>query len=125
MSDFDPTELTQLALAVCESMPGATEDHPFGPEPTVFKVADKMFALISDMSGTPGINLKIPPEDSEALCQIDGISPGYHMNKKHWITVSFTAATDPGLLSELIEDSYVLVRSKLTKKVRLTLDADA
>ena len=122
-SDFDPSGLIEMASAVSLSMPGAVEDHPFGPAPTVYKVGGKLFALIGISGIGPGVNLKIPPEDSEALCQIDGIESGYHMNKKHWITVYFQESTDRELLAELIEDSYALVRSNLTSKTRLALDA--
>lgn len=122
-SDFDPSALIEMVTAVCQSMPGAREDHPFGPAPTVYKVGGKMFALIGLSGIGPGVNLKIPPEDSEALCQIDGIESGYHMNKRHWITVYFRESTDWELLTELIEDSYALVRTNLTRKTRLALDA--
>ena len=115
-------ELNELTVAVCESMPGAEETHPFGPEATVYKVAGKMFALISSGSGSLGVNLKIPPEDGEALRQVEGITAGWHMNKKHWVTVDFAEAVEPGLLTELIEDSYEIVRSALPKKTRLALD---
>ena len=115
-------ELNDLTVAVCESMPGAEETHPFGPESTVYKVAGKMFALISAGNGSLGVNLKIPPEDGEALRQVEGITAGWHMNKKHWITVDFVEALDPALLTELIEDSYEIVRSALPKKTRLALD---
>ncbi len=122
-SDFDPSALIEMVTAVCQSMPGAMEDHPFGPDPTVYKVGGKLFALIGLSGIGAGVNLKIPPEDSAALCQIDGIEPGYHMNKKHWITVYFQEATDGELLTELIEDSYAVVRSSLTRTARLALDA--
>lgn len=106
-------------------MPGAQLSQPFGPDTDVYKVGSKIFALLSDMSGSPGINVKIPPEDGEALRAIEYIRAGYHMNKHHWITVGFVASTDPELLTELIEDSYALVRSSLPKRVRTALDADA
>ncbi len=114
-------ELHELAIAVCESMPGAEETHPFGPEPTVYKVAGKMYALIGTGPGVLGMNLKIPPEDGDGLRQMEGITPGWHMNKKHWITVDFIDAVEPSLLTELIEDSYEIVRSALPKKIRLAL----
>lgn len=124
LADLDVGELHSLAVAVCESLPGAELTQPFGPDADVYKVGDKMFALLSEMNRTPGINLKIPPEDGEALRSVSYIEAGYHMNKKHWITVSFVEATEPGLLTELIEDSYELVRSALPRNARLALDGD-
>ncbi len=124
MADADPERLHDLAVEVCESLPGVELTHPFGPAADVYKVGGKIFALLSEMSGSSGINLKIPPEDGEALRAIDYIDAGYHMNKKHWITVGLVQSVEPDLLTELIEDSYELVRSSLPKRIRLALGAE-
>jgi predicted DNA-binding protein (MmcQ/YjbR family) len=54
--------------------------------------------------------LKADPEDSNVLRQSHrDITPGYHMNKKHWITLEPGETVDKGLVRELVTDSYRLV----------------
>ena len=61
---------------------------PFGPEFDVFKIGGKIFMLSSELRGVPFINLKSDPQKSLLNQQIyPSIKPGYHMNKKHWISV--------------------------------------
>ena len=95
---------------------GSTASYPFGPEVLVYKVMGKMFALIAQSEATPSINLKCAPADAEMLVsEYESIIPGYHMNKKHWITVSLMGDAPEDMLVDLINDSYALVVSKLTK----------
>lgn len=105
----------------CLQLPGCTEECPFGPDTLVFKVKGKMFALcgINDFSG---INLKCDPEKAiELREQYYQIKPGFHMNKKHWNTVSVDGLQQQ-LIIELIDHSYNLVKSSLTKKDRAELE---
>ncbi|MEO0768201.1 MAG: MmcQ/YjbR family DNA-binding protein [Cyanobacteria bacterium J06649_4] len=98
------------------SLTGAQECYPFGPDPMVFKVMNKMFAYVSVKDGVPVVTLKCVPLDGEILAeQFRAISPGYHMNKKHWITVELTDEIPDDMLIDLAEKSYELVVSKLTK----------
>ena len=73
----------------CLEKKGVTETFPFDSETLVFKVMDKMYALVSLERRPPQINLKCDPEWAVELRETyDGvIIPGYHMNKKHWNTV--------------------------------------
>ena len=75
---------------VCLNLPGATESFPFGPETPVFKAANgKVFAIMSEPGDpSPTVTLKAAPEDGLAVrADHPTITPGYHMNKKHWLTV--------------------------------------
>ena len=109
----------------CQAMPGAVLEYPFGPEAAVFKVAGKMFALVS-VEGPPDyVTLKAIPEEGEALrAQHTFIREGYYMNKRHWITVDLETGTPEHLLKDLVEDSYDLVVSKLPKRIRTELEPD-
>ncbi|WP_369389085.1 MmcQ/YjbR family DNA-binding protein [Streptomyces sp. CG1] len=110
--------------AFCLSFNAAVEDFPFGPDASVFKVLGKMFAL-SRLDGRPlTINLKCDPEDAVRLRgEHEGlIIPGYHMNKRHWNTVTADGDLPERLLKELIEDSYDLVVAGLPRAERLRLD---
>lgn len=109
----------------CLSMPHATEDFPFGPDTLVFKVGGKMFALTGLDSEEFKVNLKCEPEKAiELRDQYKEIIPGYHMNKKHWNTVSFQGSLGDDFLKELILHSYDLVYKSLTKKLRTELESN-
>lgn len=82
----------------------------------MFKIMDKIFALVSQQEEVPRVTLKCDPVDAEVLTgQFKSVVPGYHMNKKHWITISLTGELDEEMLKGLIDDSYELVVSKLSK----------
>jgi predicted DNA-binding protein (MmcQ/YjbR family) len=68
---------------------------------------------------SPLLTLKVIPEDGQALVQQHGfIIPGYHMNKRHWITVSLVPDLSASLLDELIDDSYQLIVEALPRRSR-------
>jgi predicted DNA-binding protein (MmcQ/YjbR family) len=112
----------QELRAFCLEFNAAVEEFPFGPETSVFKVHGKLFAL-SALDGEPlKVNLKCEPEIAVQLrADHAAIVPGYHMNKRHWNTVTVRELPDR-LVRELIEDSYDLVVAGLPKTVRLRLD---
>lgn len=102
---------------------GSKGSYPFGPKALVFKVMDKMFALVSQKEEIPRVTLKCSPADGEVLVsQYKSIIPGYHMNKKHWITISLTGELPEEMLTDLANGSYKLVVSKLTKADRYELE---
>ena len=107
-------ELQEHARARVDELPGAVLEHPFGPDWEVFKVRDKVFMLMTDVTGEPIVILKTDPEDSKALQeQHDDITPGYHMNKKHWITLHPSGDLQTQLIDDLVTDSYLLVVENL------------
>ncbi|GAA2433296.1 MmcQ/YjbR family DNA-binding protein [Streptomyces lavendulocolor] len=108
--------------AFCLGLNDAVEDFPFGPETSVFKVAGKMFALSALDARPLTVNLKCDPEIALRLrAQHPAIVPGWHMNKRHWNTVTVSELPDR-LVRELVEDSYDLVVAGLPKATRLRLD---
>jgi len=106
----------------CTSKRGVTEHFPFDEDTLVFKVGGKMFALSSLKQweiGSPSVNLKCNPDWAlELRVQYDGIQPGYHMSKVHWNTVSVKSDVSDSFLKEMIDHSYDLVFSSLTKKIQ-------
>lgn len=113
-----PAELRDLCLA----RSGAIEDFPFGSEVSVFKVGGKMFAL-SMLNRTPlEVSLKCEPELALQLRDTyAAIRPGYHLNKRHWNTLTIDGSLSEQFLREQIEDSYDLVVSALPKRTREAL----
>lgn len=99
----------------CINKPAVTEGFPFDESTLVFKVMDKMFALIS-VDNYRSVNLKCDPERAIELREsYIGINPGFHMSKKHWNTVTIESDVDRNMLMELIDHSYDLVVSGLPK----------
>ncbi|MET8506185.1 MmcQ/YjbR family DNA-binding protein [Streptomyces sp. NPDC004787] len=108
--------------AFCLDFNGATEEFPFRPEISVFKVAGKMFALATLDADPLSVNLKCDPDEAVRLRgEHPAITPGWHMNKRHWNTVRVGELPDR-LVRELVEDSYDLVVAGLPRAVRLRLD---
>jgi len=115
----DGEELQEAAREMVEELPASTVGHPFGPEHEVYKVKGKVFMLLTDVVGAPVVTLKAEPEDSTALrAAHEEITPGYHMNKRHWITVGPGETVDRTLVRELVTDSYRLVVAGLPRAQR-------
>lgn len=94
------------------------ETFPFDEITLVFKVGGKMFALCN-VDNFESINLKCDPERAIDLRErFAGVKPGYHMSKIHWNTIEVNSDVSQSMLLELIDHSYDLVFSKLTKKVQ-------
>ena len=108
----------------CIGLPGVTEELPFGPDTLVFKVMGKVFLLTGLDDPKLSFNVKCDPEKAEELrATYSDVHPGYHMNKKHWNTVNVNGSIPGDLLFEMVKDSYDLVVTSLTKKLKEELRA--
>jgi predicted DNA-binding protein (MmcQ/YjbR family) len=106
----------------CLSFRGTEEEFPFGPETSVFKVAGKVFAL-SRLAESPfRVSLKCDPPLAAQLREAHAaVLPGYHLNKRHWNTVIVDGSLPDMMITEMVEDSYDLVVSKLPRARRQAL----
>ncbi len=96
-----------------------TEETPFGPQALVYKVMGKMFALIAWEEDPISISLKCDPDLALALrAQYPAVIPGYHMNKRHWNTVTLDGSIPEKEILAMIEESYALVVNGLKKAER-------
>lgn len=101
-----------------------TEGFPFDDTTLVFKVMNKMFALLN-LKEDHSINLKCDPDKAiELRSHYDFVLPGYHMNKKHWNTVRIDGSLEDGFVRQLIDMSYEMVVKSLTKKQRTELELE-
>lgn len=111
--------LQQYARDRVEELPGAGLEHPFGPDWEVFMVRGKVFMLLTEITGEPIVILKAAPEDGRALReQYAEITPGYHMNKRHWITLHPGGDLPEQLVEDLVTESYLLVVENLPRAER-------
>jgi len=122
-----PTLTTLNAVErACLAKAGALRDRPFGAGTLVVKVGGRkggrIFALIAEDREPPAISLKCEPELSELLrSSYDAVRPGYHLNKRHWITVTLDGSLPDAYLLELIDMSHRLVVAKLGAAARRAL----
>jgi predicted DNA-binding protein (MmcQ/YjbR family) len=106
----------------CLSLKGVEEKFPFGENVLVFYVGGKMFCL-TDVELFDTINVKCDPDKAVILREkYADVVPGYHMNKKHWNSISVNGSIPDKLIKEWIRDSYQLVIKGLPKKMRAELE---
>ena len=109
-------EIQKLALKIALTLPETRLSQPFGEGCDVIKVMDKVFLLSTQYSQQPLVNLKCDPIYAEELKALyPSIRAGYHMNKKHWISIYAGGKIDALLVEDLVKDSYGLVVKKLGK----------
>lgn len=100
------------------TLPGTTEDMPYGPDCVVFRIEGKIYLHISLESSEPRCAVKLDPAVGAGLREReDGVRPAYHMNKVHWNDLYLNSLSD-GMVTELIRHSYRLVLSKLPRRLR-------
>lgn len=115
----------------CLSFQGVHEKMPFTHVPDTysrdmlcFYVGNKWFCLV---------NIEIfdfccikchPDESSELQSRYAGIAPGWHMNKRHWISVYFNRDVPDAKIKELVGKSYDRVVKSMTKKEREKLQTE-
>ena len=106
----------------CLDKKGAVEEFPFGPDVSVFKVRGKVFAL-SHLGARPlSVSLKCDPDVAETLRRnYRAVRPGYHLNKRHWNTITIDGSLPSSQIVALIDDSYDLVVAGLPAAVRTAL----
>lgn len=109
----------EMLKSYCNSKKGSDAYFPFDDETLVYRVGGKMFALIRLNSNPLQINLKCEPFMADCLrVDYEAITPGYHMNKKHWNTITIDGTLSEEFIINLIDISYSLVFNSLTKKLQ-------
>lgn len=107
-------QVREMAL----SLPGVTEDMPFGDDVLTFRIEGKIFVCLWIGTDNPRFAIKLSPERNEELRETySGVTPAWHWNKKHWSDVYYEDF-DAGVVMEWMRESYMLVVSRLPRKVR-------
>ncbi len=113
---MDGDEILTVAETTASRLPTATWEHPFGPDWEVFKIGGKVFALTTQVPGEAVVTVKCDPGEGQALIGSHAeIKPGYHMNKRQWISLTAGRGMSRSLVEELVTNSYDLVASKLPR----------
>lgn len=104
------------------SLPGATEDMPYGPDWVVFRIEGKIFMHICLTAIPQSVAVKLPPDEGEALRdEYDGIRSAYHLNKRHWNDILLEYGFSDEQVKNWIRESYQLVLASLPKKAQAKL----
>jgi len=110
-------QLQKRAAERADELPGAELTHPFGEDWDVYKVRGKVFMLQTAVTGEPIVILKAAPADGKSLREShEDITPGYHMNKQHWITLHPDGDLKASFVDDLVTESYLLIVENLPKK---------
>lgn len=114
---------TAAVKAILETRAGAVADPASAPSVLIYKVMGKTFAILS-VKGVEAVSLKCDPHLAEILReQYAGVGHRYHLDRRHWISVSLDADVPPAEVERLAAHSYDLVCAKLTRKQRAELAA--
>lgn len=109
-------ELQRCAAARARELPATTLEFPFGPDIDVYKVRGKLFMFLAEVSGERLATLNALPSDSMSLRDAHAdITTGYHMNKRHWISLHPGGTLTAGMVDELVTESYRLVVAGLPR----------
>ena len=93
----------------CISKKSVYESFPLGDDTLVFKAGLKIFALVN-LEGDLSINLKCDPVLAIDLRErYSSVTPGYHMNKKHWNTVLLDGSVPDKEVLSWIDHSYNII----------------
>lgn len=117
------TNIHQIAQKTTGELPETTCTQPFGEGCDVYKVFNKVYLLAFHLNGQAVLNIKIEPQHGEMLRDFYSfIHTGYHMNKRHWISLYEHEEVNEDFVKDLIQSSYELVVSKLSKEERLRIE---
>ncbi|PCN49043.1 cytoplasmic protein [Curtobacterium sp. 'Ferrero'] len=116
---MDGETLHEVVARTAMGLPAVEETAPFGEGALVYKVVGKMFAMTAELRGVPIVNCKCAPPHGAALVRDhDEITPGWHMNKQHWITLAPGDGIDETLVEDLVANAYDLVVAGLPRAKR-------
>lgn len=116
---MDGREIAELSTELALELPGVTTDQPFGFGVDVFRVGGKIFLILMEGHGVPLATMKCDPEEAVWYREeFRSVVPGYHMNKKHWISVRPGGDVTPELLEELVEGAHAALVASLPRSRR-------
>jgi len=117
---MDEPLLLRTARDRALELPGSILAHPFGPDTEVVKVQGKLFVVLLEHAGRRLVNVKARPQDGDQLREAlpEAITPGHHMDKRHWLSLAAHPDLDAPLVRDLVTESYLLVVATLPRARR-------
>lgn len=105
----------------CLSLPHATEGLQWGDN-LLFRLAGKMFAIVSLDAVPPTLSLKCDEESFLSLQEIEGIRPAPYLARAKWVQLPSLEALPAAQLQRLLRRAYDIVYAKLPEKTRAKLE---
>lgn len=119
LGGMDGSTLHEAVDRTATALPAVTVTQPFGEGADVYKVVDRMFAMTTELRGVPIVNLKCAPPHAVALVRdLAEVTPGWHMDKRHWITLAPGDGLDETTVQDLVANSWDLVVARLPRARR-------
>lgn len=111
--------LQDVARGTARKLPGVSNGRPFTAKLDVYKVAGKVFLIVTDDPGERIITVKAVPEHARFLRQEhEGVAPGRYLDKRHWLSVGAGRDITTGTVRDLVGRSYELVLESLPRTHR-------
>jgi len=104
---------------LCYSLPHTEEDVKWGHD-LCFTVGKKMYC-VTGLEGEFSCSVKVQPEEFEELISRDGIISAPYVGRYKWILIKSVEALDKKEWKYFVTQSYELIKSKLSKKIFLSL----
>ncbi|WP_329271692.1 MmcQ/YjbR family DNA-binding protein [Streptomyces pseudovenezuelae] len=102
--------LQDTARKAALALPYVCHGYPFTPKLDVYKVAGKVFLIVTDDPDEQIITVKCEPEHARALERgYASITPGRYLHKRHWISLGPGPGVTEELVIDAVEHSYDLV----------------
>jgi predicted DNA-binding protein (MmcQ/YjbR family) len=101
---------------IASKLPHVTEDIKWGND-LCFCIAEKMFC-VTGLESPVKVSLKVTDEEFEELIERTGFVPAPYMARNKWVLIDSSSKISKKELSHFIQQSYNLVKSRLTKKVQ-------
>ncbi len=104
---------------------GATKDFKVEWNATRYQVGGKLFAMVGENKENESIlTVKLEPSKAAELVRIyPFVTPGYYMNKRHWISILLGYDVPRAFLEEVLHESYQLVYGALPKRQQMQLSS--
>ncbi|MFF6992954.1 MmcQ/YjbR family DNA-binding protein [Streptomyces sp. NPDC010273] len=111
--------LQDTARRAALALPGTDHGYPFTEHLDVYKVAGKVFLIVTEDPDEQIITVKCEPERARA--HVHGhasITPGRYLDKRHWISLGPGPGITGRLVTSAVEDSYDLAVARLPQRDR-------
>ena len=111
--------LQATARRAAMALPDVSHGYPFTPELDIYKVAGKVFLIVTEDPDEQIITVKCEPEHARAQ-QRDyaSITPGRYLDKRHWSSLGPGPGVTERMITDAVENSYDLVVERLPRRDR-------
>jgi predicted DNA-binding protein (MmcQ/YjbR family) len=104
----------------CLALPHTTEKVQWGDD-LVFKIGEKMYAVVALEPGDHWLAFKCSPEEFSALVERPGIVPAPYLAGAQWVALETYDTLPTDEITRLLSQAYSLIFTKLSKRLQSRL----